>query len=51
MIDTAINTFGCLLDNAARNWPDNDAVIFPETRQTFSELYDRSMLRARQLNA
>jgi len=51
MTDTAINTFGCLLDNAARNWPDNDAVIFPETRQTFSALYDRSMLRARQLIA
>ncbi len=48
---TEINTFGRLLARAARTWPERDAVIFPERRQSFAELHDRSMLRARQLVA
>jgi acyl-CoA synthetase (AMP-forming)/AMP-acid ligase II len=45
------NTFGRLLDHAARAWPDRDAVIFPDRRQTFGELHDRASRRARQLIA
>jgi fatty-acyl-CoA synthase len=51
MTDSPINTFGCLLDNAAKTWPERDAVIFPEGRQTFAELYEKADLRARQLIA
>jgi fatty-acyl-CoA synthase len=48
---TAINTFGRLLERAARTWPERDAVIFPERRQSFAELYERARGRARQLIA
>ena len=46
-----INTFGRLLAHAANTWPQRDAVIFPERRQSFAELHERSLLRARQLIA
>ncbi|TDI59495.1 MAG: AMP-dependent synthetase [Alphaproteobacteria bacterium] len=46
---TPILTFGRLLDNAAKTWPDRDAIIFPERRQTFAELYQQADHRARQL--
>ncbi len=48
---TDINTFGRLLERAAKTWPERDAVIFPERRQSFAELYERSRHRARQLVA
>ena len=46
-----INAFGRLLTHAATAWPNRDAVIFPERRQTFAELHQRAVLRARQLIA
>jgi fatty-acyl-CoA synthase/long-chain acyl-CoA synthetase len=46
-----INTFGRLLTHAADTWPQRDAVIFPERRQSFAELHERSLQRARQLVA
>ena len=51
MTDTSINTFGCLLAHAADTWPDRDAVVFPDDRQSFAQLHDRASLRARQLIA
>ena len=48
---TDINTFGRLLTRAAKTWPERDAVIFPERRQSFAELHDRAVHRARQLAA
>jgi acyl-CoA synthetase (AMP-forming)/AMP-acid ligase II len=48
---TEINTFGRLLARAAKTWPERDAVIFPERRQSFAELHDRALHRARQLIA
>ncbi|MEN3950275.1 AMP-binding protein [Iodidimonas sp. SYSU 1G8] len=46
-----INAFGRLLVRAAATWPDRDAVIFPERKQSFAELHRRSVLRAKQLVA
>lgn len=51
MSDNKIDAFGRLLANAAETWPERDALIFPEGRQTFAELYERSILRAKQLIA
>jgi len=51
MTDTPISTFGCLLDNAAKTWPERPAIIFPEGQQSFAELYEKAELRARQLIA
>ncbi len=46
-----INAFGRLLLHAARCWPAREAIIFPGRSQTFAELHERSLLRARQLIA
>jgi acyl-CoA synthetase (AMP-forming)/AMP-acid ligase II len=44
-------TLGDLLLSAANDYPDADAIVFPEGRQTFAELAERAYLRARGLQA
>ena len=44
-------TLGDLLLRAADRWPDNDAIIFPDSRVTYAELEDRAWQRARSLMA
>ena len=44
-------TLGDLLLQAADKYPDSDAIVFPDQRQTFSQLAERAMLRARGLQA
>lgn len=43
------DTFGKILARAADKWPDRDAMIFPEDKQSFAELYENSSRRAKQL--
>ncbi len=40
-----------ILERAARNWPRNTMVICQDTRITYQELYDRSLLLAHELRA
>jgi acyl-CoA synthetase (AMP-forming)/AMP-acid ligase II len=44
-------TLGDLLLSAANDYPDADAIVFPEGRQTFAELAERAYLSARGLQA
>src|SRR5690554_2643774 len=44
-------TLGDLLVRAAALWPDHDALVFPDSRQTYTELYDRAVHTARGLAA
>lgn len=43
-----MNAFGRLLSRAARLWPERAAVMFPEHSQSFLDLHQRSLQRARQ---
>lgn len=45
------DTFPKLLARAAEKWPERDGLIMPERKQSFAELYDRSIHRAKQLIA
>ena len=47
----AVPTLGDFLLRAANNWPDRDALVFPDSRQTYAELTERSYARARSLLA
>lgn len=44
-------TMGDHLLRAADRWPDNEAMIFPEIRYTYTELVERAYTRARSLIA
>jgi len=44
-------TLGDLLLRAANEYPDSDAVVFPDRRQTYAELVERAYQRARGLQA
>jgi acyl-CoA synthetase (AMP-forming)/AMP-acid ligase II len=44
-------TLGDLLLRAANEYPDTDAIVFPERRQTYAELVERAYQRARGLQA
>jgi acyl-CoA synthetase (AMP-forming)/AMP-acid ligase II len=44
-------TLGDLLLRAANDYPDTDAIVFPDNRQTFAELAERAYQRARGLQA
>ncbi len=44
-------TLGDLLLRAANEYPDTDAIVFPEQRQTYAELVERAYQRARGLQA
>ena len=44
-------TLGDLLLRAANDYPDTDAIIFPDSRQTYAELVERAYQRARGLQA
>jgi acyl-CoA synthetase (AMP-forming)/AMP-acid ligase II len=44
-------TLGDLLLRAADEYPDSDAIVFPEQRQTYAELAERAYRRARGLQA
>jgi len=44
-------TLGDLLLRAANEYPDTDAIVFPEHRQTYAELVERAYQRARGLQA
>jgi fatty-acyl-CoA synthase len=46
-----VTTLGDLLLRAADRWPDNDAIVFPEGRLTFSQLAARAYETARSLIA
>lgn len=45
------DTFAKLIARAAEKWPDRDGVILPEGKQSFAELYERAIGRAKQLIA
>ncbi len=38
MTDTAIYTLGALLRDRAECWPDQEALVFPERRETLAEM-------------
>ena len=38
MTSTAINTLGALLRDRAERWPDQEALVFPERRETLAEM-------------
>jgi acyl-CoA synthetase (AMP-forming)/AMP-acid ligase II len=44
-------TLGDLLLRAANEYPESDAIVFPERRQTYAELVERAYQRARGLQA
>lgn len=46
-----VTTIGDLLVRAATIWPEQDALVFPDSRRTFAELYEGARLRARSLLA
>ncbi len=46
-----VTTLGDLLLRAADRWPGNDALVFPDSRRTFSELGARARAMARALVA
>ena len=46
-----VATIGDLLVRAASRWPDRDALVFPDSRNTFSEIYARARIKARALLA
>ena len=47
----APDDLGGLLLNAAERWPRRDALVFPDSRQTYAELVDGAFERARSLTA
>ncbi len=49
--DVAVTTLGDLLIRAAREFPDADAIVFPDARRTYRELADAALARARSLRA
>ncbi len=44
-------TLGDLLLRAANEYPETDAIVFPDSRQTYAELVERAYQRARGLQA
>jgi acyl-CoA synthetase (AMP-forming)/AMP-acid ligase II len=44
-------TLGDLLLRAANDYPDTDAIVFPDSRQTYAELVERAYHRAKGLQA
>lgn len=46
-----VATMGDFLVRAAENWPEQDALVFPDSRQTYAQLAERSYARARGLIA
>lgn len=44
-------TLGGLLTGAAQRWPERDALVFPDSRQTYAQLAERAGRRARSLTA
>lgn len=44
-------TLGGLLTGAAERWPERDALVFPDSRQTYAQLAERAGRRARSLTA
>ena len=44
-------TLGDLLLRAANDYPDTDAIVFPDSRQTYAELVERAYQKARGLQA
>ena len=40
---TEITTVGDVLVRAASLWPERDALVFPDQRLSYVELYDRAM--------
>jgi fatty-acyl-CoA synthase len=48
---TEVTTFGDVLARAADRWPERDALVFPDSRQSFAELYAAARLKARALLA
>ena len=47
----APDTLGGLLLGAAERWPERDALVFPDNRQTYAELVERALQRAHGLMA
>ena len=47
----APDTLGGLLLGAAERWPERDALVFPDNRQTYAELVERALRRAHSLMA
>ena len=45
------DTLGGLLTSAAERWPERDALVFPDSRQTYAQLAERACGRARSLMA
>ena len=45
------DTLGAFFAEAAGRWPDNDALVFPDGRQTYQALYSAARQRARSLAA
>src|SRR5690606_1919876 len=46
-----VSTIGDLLVRAAQQFPDRDAIVFPEERRTYQQLYDNAVRTARGLYA
>jgi fatty-acyl-CoA synthase len=46
-----VTTVGDLLARGANKWPEKDALVFPDSRRTFSQLYDGARQKARSLIA
>jgi fatty-acyl-CoA synthase len=47
----AVRTYADLLRRAASQTPDAEALVFPDTRLTYRELFDAALWRARELSA
>lgn len=46
-----VTTIGDLLVRAASRWPDNDALVFPDSRHTYAEVHARARRTAQSLLA
>jgi fatty-acyl-CoA synthase len=46
-----VRTYADLLRRAAAQTPDAEALVFPDSRQTYRELFERALWRARELTA
>lgn len=51
MTAAAINTLGALLRDRASTWPDQDALVFPDRRETYGEMHQAARRWAKALIA
>lgn len=51
MAVTTVGAYHDLVRRSAQRWPDAEALVFPDSRQTYAELLDAATWRARELHA